>query len=128
MVITSSGLTHGLVLTKTVVVRDWRLQPTPGSLLARVRVPAQPHLLLLLLAVVLHVLPQAARVGVLLETAVYFTLVRFLRKELIIIKLTEEWSQLTGSLWVCSCLARSLELENALLQLWYLQGKGFSPV
>ena len=127
MVITSSGLTHGLVLAKTVVVRDWRLQPS-SSLLAGVRVPAQPHLLLLLLAVVLHVLPQAARVGVLLETAVYFTLVRFLRKELIIIKLTEEWSQLTGSLWVCSCLARSLELENALLQLWYLQGKGFSPV
>ena len=38
---------------------------------------------------------------------------------------------LTGSLWVCSCLARSEEFENFLVQLnsWaYLQLKGFSPL
>ena len=80
VLITSSGLTHGLVLAKTVVVGDWRLQPPPGSLLAGVRVPAQPHLLLLLLAVVLHVLPQAARVSVLLLAAEDLTLVRFLQR------------------------------------------------
>ena len=39
--------------------------------------------------------------------------------------------KLTGSLWVCSCLARSDELENFLVQLnsWaYLQLNGLSPV
>ena len=54
--------------------------PAHLPLLAGVRVPAEPHLLLLLLAVVLHVLPQAARVSVLLLAAEDLTLVRFLQR------------------------------------------------
>ena len=65
-----------VVLYQAVVVGDGGVQP---GLLAGVSVSPQPQLLLLLLAVVLHVLPQAARVSVLLEAAQHFTLVRFLQ-------------------------------------------------
>ena len=72
-----AGLAHRIVLA--VVVGE-RLLPAHLPLLAGVRVPAEPHLLLLLLAVVLHVLPQAARVSVLLLAAEDLTLVRFLQR------------------------------------------------
>ena len=36
-------------------------------------------------------------------------------------------SRATGSLWVCSCLALSEELENFLVHR-YLHWNGFSPV
>ena len=60
-----------VVLGQTVVV----VQP---ALLTGVRVPPSPHLLLLLLAVVLHVFPQTARVRVLLLAARHLALVGLL--------------------------------------------------
>ena len=67
--VSPEGLT--VVLGQTVVV----VQP---ALLAGVRLPALPHQVLLLLAVVLHVLPQTAGVGVLLLAARHLALVGFL--------------------------------------------------
>ena len=77
-----------VVLGQTVVVADrclqdllmFRLQP---GLPTELRVPARPQLVLLLLAVVLHVLPQAAWVRVLLLAAEHLTLVGFLTRKML---------------------------------------------
>ena len=78
LLVSPEGLS--VVLGQAVIVAEsWLLQPA-AALLTGVRVPALSDLLLLLLAVVLHVLPQAARVSVLLLAAEDLTLVRFLQR------------------------------------------------
>ena len=63
------------------VVQVWQAAP-PGPLAGLLE---QPHLVLVLLAVVLHVFPQAAGVRVLLLTARHLTLVRLLTFNMVLV-------------------------------------------
>ena len=78
------GASLVVVMVAVVSVEVWQAAP-PGPLAGLLE---QPHLVLVLLAVVLHVFPQAAGVSVPLVAAGHLALVRLLRRGETIIGMT----------------------------------------
>ena len=72
------GLGQTVVVAEPSLLEARLLLLQPALPAAGLRLPASPDLVLLLLAVVLHVLPQAARVRVLLLAAGHLALVGLL--------------------------------------------------